>query len=62
MGGSSKDKSGESELRGTLGDKRNPDTVLHVDDEEDTLYEDGLEVEDGSQPQSGVDGKDDNAR
>jgi hypothetical protein len=29
--------------------KRNPDTELHLDDEEDTLYDDGLEVEDDTE-------------
>jgi hypothetical protein len=29
---------------------RNPDTVLNVDDEEDTLYSDGLELEDDTPP------------
>jgi hypothetical protein len=55
------DESGESTLRGdalagsdqkraadhaAFEKTRNPDTVLRVDDEEDTLYSDGLEVED----------------
>jgi hypothetical protein len=55
------DESGENKLRGEAlagserkraadhaqYDKtRNPDTVLRVDNEEDTLYDDGLEVED----------------
>ncbi len=59
------DPSGEDKLRGgnltgseqkravdhTAYDKtRNPDTVLRVDDEEDTLYSDGLEVEDDTPP------------
>ena len=57
------DESGESELRGGALDgaerkhavdhtkhekKRNPDAALHLDGEEDTLYDDGLEVEDDS--------------
>jgi hypothetical protein len=29
---------------------RNPDTVVRADDEEDTLYSDGLEVEDDTPP------------
>ena len=29
--------------------KRNPDSELHLDDEKDTLYSDGLDVEDDSQ-------------
>jgi hypothetical protein len=68
---------GESELRGDALDgseqqravdhavykkKHNPDTVLRVDDETDTLYEDGLELEDDTPPM-GTDGrKVDNAR
>jgi hypothetical protein len=30
--------------------KRNPDKVVRVDGEEDTLYDDGLEVEDHTPP------------
>jgi hypothetical protein len=37
----------------------NTDQVLRTDDEEDTLYEDGLELEDGSRPLKGINGKDD---
>ncbi|MEP6547353.1 MAG: hypothetical protein ABJD53_07780 [Gammaproteobacteria bacterium] len=71
------DKSGESELRGTALDgpeqKRaaghtvyekghNPDTVLRVNDEKDTLFTDGLEV-DNDTPPMGTDGRsEDNAR
>jgi hypothetical protein len=58
------DKSGESALRGpnlkgperkdavdhTAHEiERNPDTVLRVDDEDDSLYTDGLEVDDDSE-------------
>ncbi len=39
--------------------KVNPDTKLHLDDEEDTLYDDGLELEDNSAPLTGKDGRDD---
>lgn len=68
------DKTGESTLRGaalegseqkksvahTAFEKtRNPDATLHLDGEEDTLYDDGLEVEDGSGPLTGKDGRDD---
>jgi hypothetical protein len=68
---------GESRLRGKALDgsdrdgaadhvkasqDRTPESILRTDDEEDTLYDDGLELEDDSQPQSGTDGKDDNAR
>jgi len=40
--------------------KRNPDTELHLDDEKDTLYADGLDVEDESLTLSGT--KADNKR
>ena len=55
------DESGETKLRGEAlagserkraadhtqyDESRNPDTVLRVDNEEDTLYDDGLELED----------------
>jgi hypothetical protein len=68
------DKSGESTLRGSALDgseqeksvahaafdkTRNTDSTLRLDGEEDTLYEDGLEVEDGSGPLTGKDGRDD---
>jgi hypothetical protein len=69
------DKSGESTLRGAALDgagqkksvahtayeeSRNPDATLHLDGEEDTLYEDGLELEDDSSgPLTGKDGRDD---
>jgi hypothetical protein len=38
---------------------RNTDSTLHLDDEEDTLYEDGLDLEDESGPLTGKDGRDD---
>lgn len=68
------DPSGESNLRGERLDgserrkaadhtafekARNTDSTLRLDAEEDTLYEDGLEVEDGSGPLTGKDGRDD---
>ena len=67
------DPSGEIELRGDDLDgaerkrsvrnsehlaKRDPDAVLHVDGEEDTLYSDGLEVEDDSLTLADTHGKD----
>ena len=71
------DKSGESELRGTALDGaeqkraaghsaykkgRDPDTVVRVDDEKDSLYTDGLELDDDTPPM-GTDGRsEDNAR
>ena len=36
---------------------RNPDTELHLDGEDDTLYSDGLDVGDDSEPLAGTDGK-----
>ncbi len=40
----------------------NPDTVLRVDDEKDTLFTDGLELDDDT-PAAGTDGRsEDNAR
>jgi hypothetical protein len=59
------DRPGENKLRGdalagseqkraadhtTYEKARNPDAVVRVDDEEDTLYSDGLEVEDDAAP------------
>ena len=71
------DQSGESKLRGdalagpeqkraadhtTVEKRRNPDTELHVDNEEDTLYNDGLELEDDTPPMGTAGRRDDNAR
>ena len=69
------DKSGESALRGAALDgpeqkksvahtafekSVNPDATLHLDGEEDTLYDDGLEIDDDSSgPLTGKDGRDD---
>jgi hypothetical protein len=61
------ERSGEANLRGKALDdaerknapKGNPDSVLRLDDEEDTLYDDGLELEDDSSPLTGVNGRDD---
>jgi hypothetical protein len=39
--------------------KRNTDTTLRLDGEEDTLYDDGLEIESDSRPLTGKDGRDD---
>jgi hypothetical protein len=59
------DRSAEDRLRGeslagserkraadhtTYEKKRNPDDVVRADDEEDTLYDDGLELEDDTPP------------
>ena len=68
------DTTGEASLRGaalegseqkksvahSVADKtRNTDATLRLDGEEDTLYEDGLELEDDSPPLTGKDGRDD---
>jgi hypothetical protein len=68
------DESGEATLRGSaLGGAerkksvahtafektRNTDATLRLDGEEDTLYDDGLELEDDSAPLTGKDGRDD---
>jgi hypothetical protein len=68
------DESGESNLRGRVLDgseqknaadhtayekSRNTDAVLRLDGEEDTLYDDGLEVDADSPPLTGKDGRDD---
>jgi hypothetical protein len=68
------DESGESDLRGSALDgpeqkksvahtafekRRNPDETLHLDNEEDTLYDDGLELDDDPAPLTGKDGRDD---
>jgi hypothetical protein len=37
----------------------NTDSTLRLDGEEDTLYDDGLELEDDSAPLTGKDGRDD---
>jgi hypothetical protein len=73
-GGIPIDESGESNLRGPRLDgseqkqsvahtafekTRNTDATLRLDGEEDTLYDDGLELEDDSAPLTGKDGRDD---
>ena len=35
---------------------RKPDSELHLDEEDDTLYNDGLDIGDGSLPLAGTDG------
>jgi hypothetical protein len=39
-------------------ESRNPDTELHLDGEDDTLYSDGLDIGDDTEPFAGTDGKD----
>ena len=68
------DESGESRLRGprlegseqrqavdhtAYAKARNTDSILRLDGEEDTLYDDGLELDDDSPPLTGKDGRDD---
>jgi hypothetical protein len=68
------DKGGESRLRGralegseqrqavdhtAYNKTRNTDSTLRLDGEEDTLYDDGLELDDDSPPLTGKDGRDD---
>ena len=68
------DKTGESTLRGSALDgaeqkksvahtafekARNTDATLRLDGEEDTLYDDGLEIDDDPAPLTGKDGRDD---
>ena len=67
---SAEDRSAESRLRGKslngaenkAAPKGNTDTVLRLDGEEDTLYDDGLEVEDDSSPLTGINGRDDSTK
>lgn len=35
---------------------RDPDSELHLDDEDDSLYSDGLDIGDDSEPLAGTDG------
>jgi hypothetical protein len=73
----SADNIGENKLRGgalsgperrqsadhtTHSQQRNPDTEVRVDDEDDTLYGDGLELEDDTPPLINNDGTVDERR
>ena len=73
----SADRIGENKLRGgalsgserrqavdhtEYNRKRNPDATVRVDNEEDTLYDDGLELEDDTPPLVNTDGTVDNTR
>ena len=66
------DGAGETRLRGVSKDEQRTDVersakqqsestdqVLRTDDEEDTLYEDGLDLENDSAPLTGINGRDD---
>ena len=59
----STDKDGKPKLRGRLRPDQNAaentDTTLRLDGEDDTLYEDGLDVDEDSPPLTGIDGRDD---
>jgi hypothetical protein len=39
--------------------RTNTDKVVRTDGEKDSLYEDGIELDDGSSPLTGVNGRDD---
>jgi hypothetical protein len=41
---------------------RHADTELHLDGEEDTLYDDALDLEDDSSPLTGINGRDDTTK
>jgi hypothetical protein len=71
------DKAGESRLRGRVlggperdaaadhvdyAQRANPDAVIRTDGEEDTLYEDGIELDDDSDPLTAINGADDTQR
>jgi hypothetical protein len=71
------DDIGENKLRGSTlngaerrraadhtkySQQRNPDTEVRVDNEEDTLYADGLELEDDTPPLTNNDGTVDDKR
>jgi hypothetical protein len=56
LGGSEQKKSVD---HAASAKSRDTDATLRLDGEEDTLYDDGLEVEDDSRPLTGQDGKDD---
>ena len=71
------DKAGENRLRGRslegaeldqavdhtrYAKRRNPDTELRTDDEPDSLYDDGIDIEDDSRPLTGINGDDDSHR
>ena len=71
------DPTGESRLRGRdLGGSerdqapdhvdyakgRKPDDVIRTDGEKDTLYEDGIELDEDSGPLTGINGTDDTQR
>ena len=71
------DQTGESSLRGRdlagserdqaadhadYAKRRKTDKVIRTDGEKDTLYEDGIELDDDSDPLTGINGADDTQR
>jgi hypothetical protein len=51
------------DLNGAAYEKpRTKDTQLHLDGEEDTLYDDALDLEDDSSPLTGINGRDDTTK
>jgi hypothetical protein len=58
--GGSKNKDERAEVDRLARQKsEDTDAVVRTDGEEDTLYEDGLELEDDSRPLTGINGRDD---
>jgi hypothetical protein len=77
IGKDTADKSGESHIRGRdLGGserdlapdhvdyakRRKTDDVIRTDGEKDSLYDDGIELDDDSDPLTGINGADDTQR
>jgi hypothetical protein len=58
-GGLSRDEQHSDVERTAQQQAQDTDQLLRTDDEEDTLYEDGLELENDSRPLKGINGKDD---
>jgi hypothetical protein len=71
------DQTGESQIRGRdlagserdqaadhvdYAKRRKSDDVIRTDGEKDTLYEDGIELDDDSDPLTGINGADDTQR
>jgi hypothetical protein len=77
IGKDTADKSGESQIRGRdlkgserdqaadhvdSAQRRKADSVIRTDGEKDTLYEDGIELDDDSDPLTAINGADDTQR
>ena len=57
------DKLRGKDLNGAAYEKqRNTGTQLRLDGEEDTLYDDALDLEDDSSPLTGINGRDDTTK